>query len=242
MSRSNGADDTVRKRSGWLIPLAVLLVTVVLSAFFLLYYLFPAPPPLFAEQQSPTSDTTPVEVEVGALKLWIPANYMMFDSTRHGGRRREVPLFAVLPDLTGWSNWDSGSFDDNGPKSQIVFMPIREDRVNLTEAQRMERIYLAYVTDPKGAPAPFELTKYTFRSDSGYRTEDLFVGQTSSGMMLLHCTKFSPDVPSPNCWRDMQLGKGVSVSYRFKRSKLSHWREIADNIAKLMDTFKHPPK
>jgi hypothetical protein len=213
-----------------------------MSAFFLLYYLFPAPPPLFAEQQSPTSDTTPIEVEVGALKLWIPANYMMFESTRHGGRRREVPLFAVLPDLSGWSNWESGSFDDNGPKSQLVFMPIREDRVNLTEAQRMERIYMAYVTDPKGKPGPFGLTQYTFRADSGYRAEDLFVGQTATGLMVLHCAKLGPDVPSPNCWRDMQIGKGVSVSYRFKRSKLSHWREIADNVARLMDSFKRPPK
>lgn len=241
MSHSDNA-DTVRKRSGWLIPLGVLLVTVVLSAFFLLYYLFPAPPPLFAEQQSPTSDATPVEVEVGGLKLWIPANYMVFDSTRRGGRRREVALYAALPDLTGWSNWDSGKFEDNGPRSQIVFMPIREDRVNLTEAQRMQRIYDAYFSDPKGKAGPFGLTQYAFRNDSGYRTEDLFVGQTSSGLMVLHCTKFSTDVPSPNCWRDMQLGKGVSVSYRFKRSKLSHWHAIADGVVALMNTFKQPPK
>ncbi len=242
MSMSDSADTTIRKRSGWLIPAGVLLVVAVLSAFFLLYYLFPAPPPLFAEQQSPTSDTTPIAVEVGGLKLWIPANYMVFDSTRHGGQRRDVELFAALPDLTGWSNWDSGKFDDNGPKSQIVFMPIREDHVNLTETERMQRIYDAYLADPKGAPGPFGLTQFAFRNDSGYHAEDLFVGQTSGGLMVLHCAKFGPDVPSPNCWRDMQLGKGASVSYRFKRSKLSHWHEIADGVARLMDSFEHPPK
>jgi len=197
---------------------------------------------LFAEQQSPTSDTTPVEVEVGGLKLWIPANYMVFDSTRRGGHRREVELFAALPDLTGWSNWDSGKFDDNGPKSQIVFMPIREDHVNLTETERMQRIYNAYLADPKGAPGPFGLTQYAFRNDSGYHAEDLFVGQTGGGPVVLHCAKFGPDVPSPNCWRDMKLGRGASVSYRFKRSKLSHWREIADGVTRLMDSFGQPPK
>jgi hypothetical protein len=242
MSRNDSADDTVRKRSGWLIPLAVLAVTVVLSAFFLLYYLFPAPPPLFAEQQSPTSDTTVVALDVNGLKLWIPSNYIEFESARHGGPRREVALFALLPDLTGWSNWNSGDFDDNAPKSAVIYMPIREDRVNLSEAERMERIYLAYVTNPKGEPASYGLTKYTFQNDSGYRSEDLFAAQTGHGVMLLHCAKLGPDVPSPNCWRDLTLAKGVAVSYRFKRARLNHWREIGDGVEKLMDSFKHKPK
>jgi len=242
MSRSDSADDTVRKRSGWLIPLAVLAVTVILSAFFLLYYLFPTPPPLFAEQQSPTSDTTPVELEIGGLKLWIPANYMEFESTRHGGRRREAPLFAILPDLSGWSNWNGSDFDDNSPKSPVVYMPIREDKVNLSETDRMQRIYLAYITDPKGQPGPFGLTQYNFRIDSGYRNEDLFAANTDGGLMLLHCAKLSPDTPSPNCWRDYRIGKGVSVTYRFKRAKLAHWHEIADNVAKLMTAFQQKPK
>lgn len=242
MSRSDSADDTVRKRSGWLIPLAVIAVTIILSAFFLLYYLFPTPPPLFAEQQSPTSDTSIVEVDVNGLKLWIPANYTEFESTRHGGVRREVALFAILPDLAGWSNWNAGDFDDNSPKSPVVYMPIREDKVNLSETERMQRIYLAYSVDPKGQPGPYGLTQYTFRSDSGYRAEDLFVGNTDSGLMVLHCAKLGPDVPSPNCWRDLKIAKGVSVTYRFKRAKLSHWRDIADGVAKLMTTFQQKPK
>jgi hypothetical protein len=242
MSRSDSADDTVRRRSGWLIPLGVLLVTVVLSAFFLLYYLFPSPPPLFAEQQSPTSDSSIVSVEVNGTKFWIPANYTVFDSARHGGIRRDVALFAILPDLAGWSNWNAGDFSDNSAKSPIVYMPIREDRVNLSEEDRMQRIYLAYIVDPKGAPGPFGLTQYTFSKDSGYRAEDLFVGHTDSGLMILHCEKPGPDNPSPNCTRDLHVAKGVSVPYRFKRSKLSHWHEIADGVAKLMASFQHPPK
>jgi len=32
------------------------------------------------------------------------------------------------------------------------------------------------------------------------------------------------------------------VTYRFKRAKLSHWRDIADGVAKLMTTFQQKPK
>jgi hypothetical protein len=239
---SEDTDDTVRKRSGWLIPLAVLVVVAILSGLFLLFYLFPSPPLLFAEQQVPTSSTNVVALEVNGLKLWIPANYLEFDSSRRGGRRRGVEVFAMMPDMTGWSNWDSGAFADNGPHSNIVYMPIREDKTNLGEADRFRRIYLAYVADPKGRPAWYGLTQYEFRDDSGYHAEDLFVGQTQNGPMILHCAKLGPDVPSPSCWRDMHLAKGVSVSYRFKRGRLNHWREIGDGVEKLMTTFRTPPK
>ena len=242
MSRSESADDTVRKRSGWLIPLGVLVVILILSGGFLLFYLFPSPPPLFAEQQSPTSDSTVVALEVNGQKLWIPSNYLQFESARHGGRRRDIELFALLPDLSGWSNWDAGSFADNSPTSNVVFMSIREDKVNLSEADRFRRIYQGYLADPKGSPGWYNLTQYAFRSDSGYHNEDLFVGHTASGPVIMHCAKLGPDVPSPNCWRDVNLAKGVSVSYRFKRRRLNHWVQIDDGVDKLMAAFGRPPK
>lgn len=241
MSRSDDADDTVRKRSGWLIPLGVLAVTVALSALFLLYYLAPTAPPLFTEQVSPSSEGEAAELQVGGRTFWIPGNYLQFDSARRGGRKREVALFAMLPDLSGWSNWNASAFAENGPNSRIVFLTIRE-QANLSEADRLKRIYMDYVVDPKGAPGPYGLTRYTFRADSGYRAEDLFVGQTSKGPVVLRCVRVAPDVPSPSCLRDMPLGKGVGLSYRFKRSKLNHWHEIADNVATLIASFEKAPR
>lgn len=242
MSRSNDSDDTIRRHSGWLIPLGVFLVTLALSAMFLLYYLAPTAPPLFAEQSSPVSDTDTVALEVNGLRLWIPANYLEFESARRGGQRRQVSLFAMLPDLTGWSNWDSQAFAGNGPNSRIVHIVIRQDNVSLSEAEKLQRIYLAYVTEPKGAPSPFDLTRYAFREDSGYRKQDLFVGETRSGVAALRCERLTAENPSPSCIRDMPLGKGAAISYRFKRSRLNHWREIGEGVEKLMASFKTAPK
>lgn len=242
MSRSDDADDTVRRRSGWLIPLGVLAVITVLSGLFLLYYLAPTAPPLFSEQVSPTSSTDLAALEVGGRKFWIPSNYLPFESARRGGHKREVALFAVLPDLSGWSNWSSSSFSDNSPNSRVVYLTIRDKQVNLSEAERLKRIYMDSVTDPKGTPGPFGLTQYSFRGDSGYHIDDLFVGQSAKGPVVLLCNRVGPDVPSPNCSRDMPLGRGVGLSYRFKRSKLSHWQEIADAVDGLVVTFETQPK
>ena len=242
MSRSDDENEQIHQHSGWLIPLSVFLVTLALSALFLLYYLAPTLPPLFAEQASPTSSTEPVALRIGNLRLWIPANYIEFESARKGGARREVALFAMLPDLTGWSNWDAASFTDNGATSRIVHLTLKQDDASLGEAEKLQRIYLAYVVDPRGKIGPYGLTQYRFRSDTGYHNEDLFVGETDRGPVVLHCARLGKDVLSPGCLRDMKLAPGVTLSYRFKRSKLVHWREIAGAVDKIMTEFRKPPK
>jgi len=235
-------DGTIRKRSGWLIPLAVFVVTVALSALVLVYYLAPSPQTFVNEQPAPISDQTPVALRVHGLKLWVPANYIQFASVRQGGARRDVALVAILPDLAGWSNGEAAAFADNTADSPVVYLLIRDEEVNRSEADRLARIYLNYVTDQKGVPGPFGLTQYTFREDSGYRNEDLFVGQSATGPVILRCVRFSPQVPSPSCLRDTPIGRKTALSYRFKRAHLARWREIGDSVAGLIVAFKKAPK
>jgi hypothetical protein len=234
--------SAIRQRSGWLIPAAVFLVTAALSALFLLYYLAPTPNSFIEEHPSPTARTDPIALSVDELKLIIPANYIVYSSARQGGPRKDVALAATLTDFHGYSDWYASTFADNGPDSPVVYLLIREDRLNMSEAQRLQRIYLAYVVDPAGKPAPFGLTQYTFRDDSGYRSDDLFVGQTAKGPVVLLCVRFSPDVPSPSCLRDVRLAHRVALNYRFKRTHLARWHEIADGVDGLMASFTQAKK
>jgi hypothetical protein len=235
--RDYDSDPTVRQHSGWLIPAAVFLVTAALSALVLLYYLAPPPSSFIEEHPSFTARTDPIALSVNELKFNIPANYIVYASTRQGGARKDVALAAKLPDFHGYSEWYASTFTDNGPDSPVVYLLIGEDRLNMSEAQRLQRIYLSYTVDTAGKPAPFGLTQYTFRDDSGYRGDDLFVGQTTKGPVVLLCVRFSADVPSPSCLRDVRLGHRVALNYRFKRTHLARWHEIADGADGLMTSF-----
>lgn len=235
-------DETIRKRSGWLLPLGVFLVTLALSALVLLYYLAPSAPNFLEEQVSPTARTDIIALRVRDLNLWIPANYLQFESSRQGGQQKNVALFALLPDMTGWSNWEQSTFVGNSADSEVIILIIRDELVNLTEADRLSRIYQAYVTDPKGQPGPYGLTQYTFKENSGYRNEDLYVGQTPGGPVVLRCVRLSPEVPSPSCLRDLPIARNVALSYRFKRTHLDQWQEIGQGVMNLLSTFKKPPK
>jgi hypothetical protein len=235
-------ESTIRKRSGWVIPLGVFLITFVLSALILLYYLAPTTRNFLDEQVSPTSRADLIALRVHGLKLWIPANYLQYESSRHGGAQKDIALFALLPDAAGWSSRLASAFSDNTADSAVVYLLLRDERLNLTEADRLSRIYLAYVTDPKGKPGPFGLTEFTFRDDTGYRNEDLFVGSTPTGPMLLRCARFSPTVSSPGCMRDTPIAHNVALSYRFKRAHLAQWREIGKVVGGLIAGFKTRPK
>jgi len=235
MSRSD--TDDVRQRSGWLIPIAVFVVTAGLSALFLLYYLAPAPTALIEDHAVPTALTDPVSLRVGKLALTIPANYVMYQSARSGGRQPKVELYATYPDFHGYTSGDAQTFAGNAADSPVVYMLVRKDELNLTEEQKFQRIYVNYLASPQGMAGPFGLTQYAFRDDSGYRGQDLFIGEGDHGPMAFICARFSMQVQSPNCWRDMRLGKGASLTYRFKRANLGHWREIAAGVDTLMHSF-----
>ena len=236
--RDSEFDGQVQERSGWLLPIAVFVVTAVLSAFFLLYYLAPNPGSFIEEHARPTSRRDAVKLWIGGIPFTIPANYLPYAGGRKGGARKEVALYAALPDFRGYSDTDSPIFSANNAGSPIVYMLIREEAFNLPEAIRLQRIYLNDVVDGRGRKGLFGLVQYEFRDDSGYRGEDLFVGQTGRGVVVMHCVRLSQNVPSPSCLRDMVLARGVALSYRFKRSQLANWRSIATGADRLVASFR----
>jgi hypothetical protein len=235
-------DEPIRRRSGWLLPLAVFVVTFALSAAILVFYLAPRPTTFAGEQPSPTSRTDRVELQVRGVHLAVPANYLIYESSRQGGKFTDISMFALLPDLHGYSSGDASDFSGNAPDSEVIYMLLREEKLELTEADRLKRIYMNYVANPNGESSPFGLTHYVFRDDSGYRAEDLFVGETDQGPVVMRCVRLSQNVVSPSCLRDVQISKRVALTYRFKRAHLADWRSIADGAEKLIQDFRKASK
>jgi hypothetical protein len=239
MNQRQDNDDTIRQRSGWLIPIAVFAVTALLSAMVLLFYLAPTPASFIEEHPAPTSRTDPISLSVSGVRMTIPANYILYKSARQGGARPAVALVTTFPEFRGYSDWDSQAFSSNAADSTVIYLLIREEPLNLSEAEKLRRIYMNLVANPDGGPGPFGLTAYEFRNDSGYRNEDLFVGGNSQAPIVLRCDRFSQQVRSPSCLREMLLKPGVAINYRFKRAHLSDWKEIADGVNGLIRSFRN---
>jgi hypothetical protein len=226
-----------KERSGWLIPLAVFFVTACLSALVLAYYFAPGRGTLGQELPSPTDITRRVGLGIGAVRFRIPANYLPYASTRNGGARQEATLAAFLPDLNGFTLGVASEFEANAPDSRVIFLTLKSGRAPLPEEQRFARIYAPQVQDEYGQEGPYGLRAYEFRADSGYHNQDLFLAAAEAGPAALICDKPDVNTPSPNCLRDYALPNGLAITYRFKRARLSAWRQIDKDIRVLIAGF-----
>ena len=234
---SGGEEQAIRGHSGWVIPLTVFVLTAALSGALLLYYLGPGPRALIEERPRPTASSAPVSVTVGGVAFTIPSNYIRYKRARTGGAFEQVDLFAALPDFRGYSDADAQTFLSNAADSPLINILLHDEALRLSEADRLQRIYIGYAVDPNGKPGPYGLTQYAFRNDSGYRGEDLFVGLLNGGLVVLRCDRLAGDDPNPSCLRETRLARHAALSYRFKRSQLASWRDIATGLDRLMHRF-----
>jgi hypothetical protein len=234
MSHADQKED-VHQHSGWLIPAVFLFAIMLLSGLFLGWYLRPGP----KAPAAPTDQSTPVALTVRGQAFAIPANYIQNAAARAGGAQDSVMLAALFPSWHGYSDAEARLFAGNAPDSPVVRLSLRGDANPLDARARLARIYQPYIPTPAGAPGPFGLTQYGFAKNSGYEREDLFAGEKDGKLLLFLCEQPAPELPSPNCIAtDQQLGKSVSLSWRFKRGYLARWRELSDGVDSLMARFE----
>ena len=226
-----------KQHSGWLLPLVVFFATACLSALILAYYFARPPTGLVDERPAPTDATRVIPLTVGTARFRIPANYIVLASQRRGGTADDISLIATLPDFKGYTLDAAPDLTANGPDSRVIDIRLKTGRSVLPEEDRLARIYMEQVVDPKGEAGPYGLRRYAFRADSGYHDQDLFVGTNDAGPEVLLCTKLAPDVVSPSCLRDVPLGQGLSLSYRFKRGHLAEWRAIDTGVRARIAAF-----
>lgn len=230
-----GEDGEIHQHSGWLIPLAVAAAILILCGALLLYYMRPFA--LTRTGTAPFRDSrdsgAPTSVTVGSAAFTIPRRYL---EPGPRGAGDSVALVAALPDMRGFREEDAALFAGNAPDSPLVHLLIRAGDDGLEAAQRLNRLYMPYIVDPKGGKGPFGLAQYVFRAGSGYSGDELYADPARTRLFL--CEQPAQDLPAPNCLAiDRPIASGVTVSYRFKRAQLASWRAIDQGVDRLVAKF-----
>ncbi len=231
-------DQNARRESSWATPLRILTITLVLSAGFLYYYFGPTVDDLQGNIPQASVSDYPISLSIGGLNFSVPENFTQFPRARRGGERSSVALYAMMPELTPYTLENKEIFEGNLPDSPLIHFQIETYVSPLTEAQRIERIYLNSVVDTSGEAGPAGLTRFAFSEDTGYREDDLFLGRDENHQLVAFiCMQALPGIPSPSCRRDTQLSDTISLKYRFKRVHLNNWRTIDADVHNLARSF-----
>ncbi len=244
MRRSYDDDeDELVEEPSWAIPLVVLGVVLVLSLGFLAYYFRPTLGQLMGRAPAPSIENHPLDIIIAGQRHLIPESFTRFAYTRRGGIQDKIELYALLPDLSPYDPSRADEFQDYGIDSNIVFIDIDSAKEKMSETERFNRVYLKLVTDPEGRRGPAGLRRYDFDTTSSYKNEELFIRSRDDGeVVVLRCMKEAPDIVSPNCRRDMSLGDGLTLHYRFKRAHLGSWEDIDAGVRALVKSFQVAPK
>jgi hypothetical protein len=214
-----------RERSGsHLIPI-VLGCAVTSGAIALVAYLLW---PTWGADASSSPARLPVSI--GATLFNVPTMAIRMKIQRHSGPQERVDLAFVFPSLEPPDQSKHVSADAIEEAIQPIdriFLSIAAHHDTLAPDTRVRTIYPRYL-ERASAAGPDGSTMRAFRDGTPYSNEDLFLANTPN--LSARCTR---DAATPGMCLSERRIDGADLTFRFPRSWLARWREVADAIERL---------
>jgi hypothetical protein len=185
--------------------------------------------PTWGAEASNGPDRLPISV--GGTLFNVPVKAIRMKVQRHSGSQERIDLSFAYPSLDA----------PEAPKR------VNAETVEEQAMQPIDRIFLSVAANPD-TPAPDALvntiypryldqtaaatqdglTMRAFRDGTPYSGEDLFIGQTPS--LSASCTR---DAATPGMCLSARRIDGADLTFRFPRSWLAQWRDLADAMNRL---------
>lgn len=229
-ARHNARGSRARSR-GHMIPL-MLGCTVAAGAIALVAYLLW---PTWGADTSSAPARLPVSI--GATLFNVPVAAIRMKIQRHSGPQERVDLSFAFPSLEPPDtpkHVSADNVDDASPPIDRIFLSIAAHRDTLTPDTRVRTIYPRYL-DQASTPGPDGLTVRGFRDGTPYSNEDLFFADTPN--LTARCTR---DAATPGMCLSERRIEDADLTFRFPRSWLAQWRDVANAMDRLTAQLHGP--
>jgi hypothetical protein len=222
------ARSSRRNSRGHLIPILLACAIAAGALALIAYLLWPTWGP------DASSDPGRLPVSIGATVFNVPTAAVRMKIQRHSGPQERVDLNFLFPSLEAPDAADAPKHVSADTVEDAVVQPI--DRIflsisahhdSLAPETRLRTIYPRYL-DQAATLDQDGLTVRAFRDGSPYSNEDLFLAAAPA--LNARCTR---DATTPGmCLSDRRV-EGADLTFRFPRSWLAHWRDVADAMDRL---------
>jgi hypothetical protein len=172
-----------------------------------------------------SSDTTLHEIVIGNDVLAVPANMIRFRSQRRSGEAQRIDLYGLWPEMSGYSEANKAEFNKTTVNPALIFITLEPRQMSQDMTGRIEPIYSKFL---KGEPVKggYGLMRQTLSQEGGFYNEDLWFEVNSPYPFAARCMRADTDGAAPYCLRDIHVGQGLSVTYRFHLSLIGEWLAI----------------
>jgi hypothetical protein len=225
------ARDTRKDPRGHMM-LIMVAGALTIGAIALAYLLWPT------WGSDPQSGPARLPVSIGATLFNVPTAAVRMKIQRHTGPQERVDLSFTYPSLEPPEAPKHISADTVEEKPQPIdriFLSISAHHDTLAPDTRVRTIYPRYL-EQDSTPVDDGLSMRAFRDGSPYSNEDLFLANAPA--FSARCTR---DGTTPGMCLSERRVDGADLTFRFPRSWLGQWRDVAGAMERLTVQL-HGPK
>jgi hypothetical protein len=177
------------------------------------------------------SNPARLPVSVGATLFNVPTNAVRMKIQRHSGPQERVDLSFAFPSLDAPDapkHVSAGTMEETAVQSiDRIFLSIAAHHDSLAPDTRVRTIYPRYL-EQSSSPGQDGLTIRAFRDGTPYSNEDLLFANTPN--LNARCTR---DAATPGMCLSERRIEGADLTFRFPRSWLAQWRDVANAMDRL---------
>ena len=184
--------------------------------------------PTFGPRASSSPERLPVSV--GATLFNVPTMAVRRKIQRHSGPQERVDLSFTFPALEAPDapkHVSADTVEESIQPIDRIFLSISAHHDTLAPDARVRTIYPRYLD--KASPSEQDgLTMRAFRDGTPYGNEDLFLAKAPN--LTARCTR---DAATPGMCLSERRIDGADLTFRFPRSWLAQWRDVANAMDRL---------
>lgn len=185
------------------------------------------------------SEVSPIEVTIAGHHLAIPANMIRSAKVRRGGETELVELALHWPTLSGYSEGLAEEFRGETGSSAILYASLSPQSLPADSTGRLVSVYARFFEGP-ASPGPNGLVGRRLAADSGYGGEILYFTPKEIEPFVTRCIDSRDSGLRGTCMRDIALGNGLALQYRFDSALLGQWESLDSAMRRLADVFAAP--
>jgi hypothetical protein len=186
----------------------------------------------------PSSGPARLPVSIGATLFNVPTTAVRMKIQRHSGPQERVDLSFMFPSLEppeAPKHVSADTVEERPQPIDRIFLSISAHHDTLAPDTRVRTIYPRYL-EQASTPIDDGLSMRAFRDGSPYSNEDLFLANAPS--LSARCTR---DGATPGMCLGERRVDGADLTFRFPRSWLGQWRDVAGAMDRLTVQL-HGPK
>jgi hypothetical protein len=176
-------------------------------------------------------------VSIGNTLFNVPTMAVRMKIQRHSGPQERVDLSFEFPSLEapdGPKHVSADTVEDAVQPIDRIFLSISAHHDSLAPDIRLRTIYPRYL-EAASSPGQDGLTMRAFRDGTPYGGEDLFFANTPN--LSARCTR---DAATPGMCLSERRVEGADLMFRFPRSWLAQWRDVANAMDRLTAQLRGP--